>query len=242
MQRNINSLIGYDIGATDGEIGKVKEFYFDDSTWTVRYLIVKTGSWLFGREVLISPDAAMKNSWKQETFPVSLTKEQIRTSPDIDTNKPVSRQIEIQLYGHYPWQPYWGSGFYAGGLWDAANTSSVIDEKVINSADDKGRIADEDQHLRSTKEVTGYNIHATDGEIGSVKDFIIDDQTWQLLYLVVDTHKWFSGKKVLIEARHIKEVQWDKSKILVDITVDSVKNSEAYQETEFINQEVESNV
>lgn len=240
MERNVKSLIGYNMGTTDGEIGKVKEFYFDDNTWTIRYLIVKTGSWLFGREVLISPDAVMRNSWKEETFPVSLTKEQIRTSPDIDTNKPVSRQIEIQLYGHYPWRPYWGSGFYAGSLWDAANTSSVIDEKVINAADDKGRIADEDQHLRSTKEVTGYSIHATDGEIGSVIDFIIDDQTWQLVYFVVDTRNWFGGKKVLIEVRHIKEVQWDKSRIFVDTTVDAVKNSETYYETEFVNPEIGS--
>ncbi len=242
MQRNIKSLIGYNMGAIDGEIGKIKEFYFDDNAWTIRYLILKTGAWLFGREVLISPEAVMKNSWKEESIPVNLTKEQIRTSPDIDTDKPVSRQMERTLYGHYVWQPYWGSGFYAGGLWDVANTSSVIDEKVINAVDDKGKIADEDQHLRSTKEVTGYNIHATDGEIGSVKDFIIDDQTWQLLYLVVDAHKWFSGKNVLIETRHIKEVQWDRSKVFVDITVDSVKNSEAYQEMEFINPEVGSSV
>jgi uncharacterized protein YrrD len=235
MQRNIDSLIGYDIGATDGEIGKVKEFYFDDKAWAIRYLVVKTGSWLFGREVLISPDALLKNSWKQQTFPVNLKKEQIRNSPDIDTDKPVSRQQEAELYGHYLWQPYWGSGFYAGGLWDASNASSVIDEKVINAVDDKGRIADEDQHLRSTKEVTGYNIHATDGEIGSIIDFIIDDQTWQVLYLVADTRNWFSGKKVLIETQHIREVRWDKSMVFVDISIDVIKNREAYQQLEFIN-------
>jgi uncharacterized protein YrrD len=238
MHSNINSLIGYDMGATDGEIGKVTEFYFDDSNWTIRYLIVKTGSWLLGHEVLISPGAVIKKSSTQETFPVNLTKEQVRTSPDIDTNKPVSRQQEIELYGHYPWQPYWGSGFYAGGLWEASNTSSVIDEKITNSPDDKGKIADDDQHLRSTKEITGYNIHAIDGEIGYIKDFIIDDQTWKLLYLVVNTHKWFGGKKVLIEVSHIRQVEWDKSKVFVNITVDSVKNSEAYHEMEFIKDEI----
>jgi uncharacterized protein YrrD len=238
MQRNINSLIGYDMGATDGEIGKVKEFYFEDNTWIIRYLIVKTGSWLFGHEVLISPEAVIKNAWKQEILPLNLTKEQIRSSPDIDTNKPVSRQQEIELYGHYPWQPYWGSGFYAGGLWEASNTSSVIDQKIINSADDKGRIADEDQHLRSTKEITGYNIQGTDGEIGYIKDFIIDDQTWQILYLVVDSNKWFGGKKVLIGVHHIKQVQWHECKVLVDITVDTIKNSETYHEMDLINPEI----
>jgi uncharacterized protein YrrD len=234
MQRNINSMIGFNLGTIDGEIGKVKDLYLDDNAWIIRYLIVKTGSWLFGREVLISPEAVMKNSWKQETFPVSLTKEQIRTSPDIDTDKPVSRQQEIELYGHYPWQPYWGSGFYAGGLWDAPNPSSVIDEKIINSPDDEGRIADENHHLRSTKEVTGYNIHATDGEIGNIKDFIIDDQSWRLLYMVVNLHNWLGGKKVLIDVHHIKEVQWHKSKIVIDMTVDAIKDCTIYQESKFI--------
>src|SRR5664279_6193650 len=104
MQHNIKSLIGYDMGAKDGEIGTVKQFYFDDKTWSIRYLVLRTGGWLFGREVLISPDAVVKNSLKQGTFPVNLLKEQIRTSPDIDTAKPVSRQQEIELYGHYLWQ------------------------------------------------------------------------------------------------------------------------------------------
>jgi|SRR5579871_663954 len=242
MQRNINSLIGFSMGATDGEIGRVKEFYFDDKTWKIRYLIVKTGNWLSGIEVLISPGAILKNSLMQETFPVDLTKEQIRSSPDIDTNKPVSRQQEIELHGHYPWQPYWGSGFYAGGLWDTANASLITEEKTINDADNKGQTADEDPHLRSTKEVTGYNIHANDGEVGYLKDFIIDDQTWQILCLVVDTHDWFVGKKVLIEVGHIKEIQWDKSKIFINMNVDAIKDSEAYKELEFINPELNSSL
>jgi sporulation protein YlmC with PRC-barrel domain len=235
MQRSINSLIDYDMGAIDGEIGKVEEFYFDDQAWVIRYLIVKTGSWLFGRKVLIAPAALLKVEWVPGTFPIGITKEQIRNSPDIDTDKPVSRQQEIEMYGHYPWQPYWGSGFYAGALWNVADTPPVIDEKIINQADNKGKIADEDPHLRSTLEVTGYNIHATDGEIGYVKDFIIDDHTWKLEYLVVDTHKWFEGKKVLIDVRHIKEVDWDKSKIFVDVTVDAIKTSKEIDISEFIN-------
>lgn len=114
MKRNIKSLIGFTIGATDGEIGKVTEFYFDDETWTIRYLIVETGSWLFGRKVLISPIALLTPDWENKIFPINLTKEQIKNSPDIDTERPVSRQQELDMYAHYPWGTYWGSGFYAG--------------------------------------------------------------------------------------------------------------------------------
>lgn len=234
MQRNINSLIGFNMGTIDGEIGKVKEFYFDDNTWIIRYLIVKTGGWLFGREVLISPEAVMKDSWKQETFPVSLTKEQIRTSPDIDTDKPVSRQQEIELYGHYRWQPYWGTGFYlGGGLWNMTSQYPMIAEEIVQEPGNIDKPADDDLHLRSSRAVTGYHIHANNGEIGHVIDFIMEDQTWQLLFFVIDTHNWFGGRKVLIPVQHIKELQWGNSKIVVDMSVDAIKDCAIYEESGF---------
>src|ERR1035437_3233704 len=112
MLRNINSLIGHKIHATDGVLGKVDEFYFGDKTWNIRYMVVETGNWLLGRKVLISPAALKAPDWDSKTFPVSLTREQVRTSPDIDTKKTVSRQHEIELQKHYAW----GGGYYAGGM------------------------------------------------------------------------------------------------------------------------------
>lgn len=225
MQRSINELIGYRVGATDGEIGKVEEFYFDDLSWKIRYLIVKTGNWLSGRSVLISPDAAVSGSWGPGTFPVRLTKEQVRDSPDIDTDKPVSRRQEIELYGHYGWQSYWGSGFFAGGFANISDASPIIDEKIIHESANSDPHNENDPHLRSTQRITGYHIHASDGDIGHVNDFILDDQTWQISYIVVDTHNWIGGKKVLIAPQHIKEVQWENSKVMVDISVDSIQQS-----------------
>jgi uncharacterized protein YrrD len=233
MQRNIDSLVGYTMGATDGEIGKVMEFYFDDDTWTIRYLIIKTGSWLFGRKVLLSPDALIKNSWKTGTFFVNLSKEQVANSPDIDTDKPVSRQQEMELYEHYPWQDYWGGGYYAGGIWGVTYPTSILNEKIANVPESNGIITEDDQHLRSTRAVTGYNIHATDGIIGHVTDFIFDSASWKLLYLVVDTHHWFGEKKVLVEIQHIKEVRWANSQIMVDVAMDAIKNCRPFDEQEF---------
>jgi sporulation protein YlmC with PRC-barrel domain len=226
MQRTISSLIGYAMQATDGEIGNVEEFYFDDQSWVIRYLIVKTGHWFSEHEVLISPGALIKQSWEFRTFPVNLTKEQVRNSPGIDTDKPVSRQQEIELYGHYLWQPYWESGLYHDAIWKQENPAPASGEEDIKNPGD-------DLHLRSTENVRGYHIHGTDGEIGHIKDYIIDDQTWGLQNLIVDTHNFIGGKKILIPVRHIKEIQWYNSLIFVDMTIDSIKNSPVFDDSVF---------
>ena len=233
MQRNINSLMGYTVGATDGEIGKVEDFYFDDKTWTLRYMVMKSGNWFSGREMLISTYALIKNLWDTGTFLVNLTKEQVRNSPDINTDQPVSRQQEIELHGYYAWQNYWDGGYYAGGLSAIADPYVATAQKRLNEQGSNGKQSAYDQHLRSTHKVTGYHIHATDGEIGHVKDFVIDNKTWQIVYLVVNTHNWFGGKEVLIPVTHVTEVEWDNSKVYVDVTVDSVKNSIAFDNSVF---------
>ncbi len=233
MQRNISSLIGYSLGATDGEIGKVDEFYFDDKNWSIRYLIVETGSWLNGRKVLIAPQSVKSTDSDAKEFFVNLSKELIKTSPDIDTDKPVSSQQEISLYGHYAWDRYGGGGFYAGGSAPFLNTPLIIDEKVFKEADNNDDRKDDDLHLRSTNALTGYHIHATDGDIGHVNDFIIDDKTWEVLYFVIDTHNWFGGKKVLVNVKHITDIQWENSKIILDISMEGVKECEVFDESDY---------
>jgi len=232
MERNVNNLIGQNLEATDGEIGKVEDFYFDDDTWTIRYLVVTTGGWLSGRKVLISLHALVPHSASSAIFQVNLTKEQVRNSPDIDTDKPVSRQQEEELANHYLWQPYWGTGFYQGGVWGVIPSTPSIDLSTVRDLETKTS-SPGDQHLRSCKEVTGYHIHTTDGDIGHVNDFIMDDQTWKISYLVVDTHNLIGGKKVLIAVTRIEEVQWGNSKIVTDLTVDTIKNSPAIDKSDY---------
>jgi uncharacterized protein YrrD len=231
MLRNIKDLHGFRIAAKDGDIGMIKDFYFDDETWTVRYLIVKTGPW-FSREVLISAATVTDHSWEDSTFSVGITREQVRDSPDIDTDKPISRQQEAELANYYPWQSYWGTGFYRGGVWGIIEPTPLIDPKLIRDIDET-EISHEDRHLRSSKEVTGYHIHAENGDIGHVTNFVFDDQTWQIAYLVVDTHNWIGGKKVLVAVKHVKEVEWENSKVVVDLTIDALKTSEAVDKWEY---------
>jgi sporulation protein YlmC with PRC-barrel domain len=219
--------------ATDGEIGEVKEFYFNDETWAISYLIVETGNWLNSRKVLISPQALLVPDWSNNLFPVNLSREQIKNSPDIDSDKPVSSQQEFEMYSHYAWKRYVGSGYYAAGLpvADLQLVDNEIAEKGIFPHHD---ISNDNRHLRSTDKIAGYHIHATDGDIGHVKDFILDDQTWQITDLIVDTHNWIGGKKVLIPVCHIKEIQWANDKINIDIKIDAVQNSAELTESEFM--------
>ena len=241
MKRSIKSLIGFSMGATDGEIGKVKEFYFDDLTWTVRYLVVETGNWLNGRKVLISPQALLTPDWNNEVFPINLTKEKIKNSPNIDTEKSVSRQHEIEMYDYYPWTSYWRGGLWGGGM----GIPEMLTENQQPTAGANNTVAkhdDGDSHLRSTHKVKGYAIHAIDGKIGDVEDYIVDDSSWKLDSFVVDTGHWFPGKKVLISPQLIKEIKWDTSEIIIKVSEADVKNSPEYKPGEAISESYAASV
>ena len=245
MKRSVKNIVGYVMGATDGEIGKVKEFYFDDLTWTIRYLVVETGNWLNGRKVLISPQALLTPDWKNEVFLINLTKEKIKNSPNIDTEQPVSRQHEIEMYEYYPWTSYWGGGIWGGGMGVSGMMTQAHEPLVEavrreNSSDTKD--IDGDPHLRSTHKVTGYTIHATDGKIGDVEDFIVDDTSWKLDYLVVDTGHWFPGKKIVISPKLVREIKWDISEVKINVSEADVKNSPEYEPGEAISESYAANL
>ncbi len=82
-----------------------------------------------------------------------------------------------------------------------------------------------DPHLRSTKEVEGYYIRATDGEIGHVEDFVVDDEEWAIRYVVVDTRNWLPGRKVLVSPRWISHLSWPQKEVYVDLTRDETKSA-----------------
>jgi len=225
MHLYISHLLGLSIKATDGEVGIVQDFYFDDQTWIIRYPIVKTGDWLSGRKVLLSPFSLVNTPGKPTSFTVSLTKEQIRNSPDINTDKPVYRQQEIELSDYYPGLDYWGVGHYKGGK---ANASIIFDRQVIKKAFDKDNKPGVDLHLQSILHLKGYRVHATDGEIGHASDFIVDDGAWKLQNLVVVMHKLFRDKQVFVPVGNIRKEQWSNAGIYVNITRNAIKNSLSY--------------
>jgi hypothetical protein len=235
MLRSVKGIHGYSIQATDGDIGAVYAFYFDDDLWTVRYLVVDTGTWLPGRRVLLSPTAIGQIHWETETVTVTLSREQVENSPDMDTEKPVSRQYETALHNYYGWPMYWGAFEPTGaGVMAMPPPALEVAESAENMVEAQG-----DPHLRSTHEVMGYSIHAWDGDIGSVRDFIVEDELWAIRYMVVDTGHWLPGKKVLIAPPWITEVSWGESKVYVELTQEEVKNSPEFDAAAPVNRAYE---
>ena len=240
MLRNMNDLEGYAIRATDGAIGHVNDFYFDDKAWGIRYLVVDTGSWLSSRKVLISPIAIGQPDWTAKVLPVSIAKEQVKNSPEIDTDKPVSRQHEIRHLGYYGYPFYWGgAGLWGGGAYPTllmpGYPGLVPTPRAAHSETEKSfvraeaaRHQNDDPHLRSCKAVMTYHIEATDGDIGHVDGLIFDEETWAIRYIIVNTSNWWMGHQVLIAPQWIENVSWHDATVSVNLTRQAVKDAPPY--------------
>jgi uncharacterized protein YrrD len=249
------TLEGCELHARDGEIGRVKDVYFDDEHWHVRYLVVETGSWLTGRSVLISAAALGNREWSSRSIVVDLTKEQVRNSPGIDTARPVSRQEQEALHRYYAWPYYWAGPFPtsaftapldpAGGGWSAAALregygtgdpgfsaagAAAREQNDPRKPPPETRPSEEDSHLRSLNAIRGYDIRAVDGSIGHVEDFVLDDETWAVRYLLANTRNWWPGRKVLVGLTHIRDISWHEHGVFVDLNRDEIKASPEFDE------------
>ena len=242
MLENISEFNDYTIAASDGTIGKVSDFLFDDASWSLRWLVLDTGNWLSGRKVLLPLSVLGHPDPTHRQFTVRLTMKEVEDSPSISTDRPVSRQMETNLYDHYGWTPYWGPyyggyGYYGGLLVGTTPPETIRREQQLAAAQ---READ-DPHLRSIAEIVGYHIRATDGEVGHVQDIIIEDVDWSIHYLVVDTKNWWPGKKVLISPGSVEEISWEHRRLSVNVERQRVKDAPAYDASKRIDRLYERN-
>lgn len=228
MLQSIKQLYGDKLGASDGEIGHVKDFYFDDQNWAIRYLVADTGAWLMGRQVLISPYSLGRLQKTGRVLLVNLTREQIENSPSIDSHKPVSRQYEEAYYRYFGWPYYW----QGDALWGMSGFPILElpakprpGERPQTSGPQPARA---DAHLRSTQAVNGYHIQASDGIIGHVCDFMMDAQNWAIDQLVIKTGHRFSGKEVQIPTRNVERISYPDSTVFVNLTIEAVAQSPAH--------------
>ncbi len=241
MLRQSSDLIGYTVEARDGLIGNIADLLFDDRTWTLRWAVVDTGDWISGRQVLLPPSVFGAPDAAARRFPVDLTREQVENAPEIAEDEPVSRQRETELYSHYGWLPYWYPGYdplvgapgYPGSMPLPGGAGPAVPPQAGGVARVPPEAAtaenpDGDSHLRSIGAVTEYYIHATDGDIGHIEEFLIDDADWSIRYFVVDTRNWWPGKMVLISPRWITGINWDDSHASVDLTREQVRSSPEY--------------
>jgi uncharacterized protein YrrD len=255
MLHNLEDLQKCSIEATDGVIGVVDDLLFDDSAWVVRYLVVDAGTWLSSRKVLISPISIDHADWKDEVLAVNLSQEKVRNSPSINTDRPVSRQHELRSLEYYGYSSYWGgAGLWGGGYYPGllmpgyAGPSSTFYAAQAETArlnaklEAAKRQQDDDPHLRSAQTVLGYHLAATDGDIGHVAGVLVDDQTWALRYLVVETGHWWAGHQILIAPRWIAEVSWRTSGISVKLSRQAVHDAPAYVAAEPLSREAEMRI
>lgn len=232
MLRSTKQLEKYTIGTTDGELGQVKDFYFDDASWVVRYVIVETGAWHSSRRVLISPFSIGTPDGVAHSLPVSITKQQLQESPSIDLEKPVSRQHEMSYLGHYGYPYYWGGT----GLWGEGGYPGMMmtgigyggSEAQFERLSRQAELSNSDPHLRSCTALEKYHVHATDGDIGHIQGFLLDEKSWAIRYVIVNTSNWWRGHSVLISPEWIGEVSWSESNVTTTLNRQAIKDAPAY--------------
>jgi hypothetical protein len=233
---SLNEILGYTLRGTDDEIGKTKDFLFDDREWIIRYLTVDTGNWLIDRLVIISPTSIVKTSWANKELEADLTKAKVENSPRLETNKPVSKQHENELIKYYGWPTYYGALGY--GI-NPADIPRPMLESSLNKLNVMKKNS-EDPHLRSVDEVLGYNIITKDGEIGHVEDFVADSGNWEIMYMIIDTRNFFpGGKKVLCAIDWIENINFIESNVEIMLSKEEVKNGPQFNPSDPVNRKYE---
>jgi hypothetical protein len=234
MLWSVLAIKGYKIEASDGEIGTVSDILFDDRSWITRWMVVHTGSWAFGRKILLPRTALGKPDKDSRHFSVQLTRQQVKDSPDVAVDLPVSRQMEMSIYRYYSWPSYWENELSPMGV-----TSGIpmgmpgpgLGDPVLDGGN--GVAADPgDPNLRSVMAVIGYHMEATDGPIGHAEDFWVDPVDGHVRYLTIDTKNWWPGKKVVISPELIKEIDWTTRRITLNADCEKITASPAFDPAE----------
>ncbi|MCW6512133.1 PRC-barrel domain-containing protein [Lichenifustis flavocetrariae] len=235
----ISVLKGYAVEASDaGRIGTIHDILFDDRTWKMRWLVVDVGSWLNDRKVLVHPSAIRAPDYVGEILSLALTKAQVEASPSSLLHEPVSARMETRLYDYYGSGPIWGSGYFGAGAFGSPLSAmiptggSMADSPIEDEPAGKSG----DPNLRSFAEVIGYHMHATDGMIGHAANFLIDDGSWDVRYIIIDTKDWWPGARVLISPYAVQAVRWTEGEIRLDVDRETVKTSPPWDPIAMIDQ------
>ncbi len=235
------ALHGYTIEATDGRLGTVADFLIDDRSWQCRWLVVDNGNWLSGRKVLLHPSALGRVDHDHKFIPVNLTQQKVQDSPGLAEHQPVSRQYELGQYEYYGWDPFWGSRLYGySEMGEFAGPPRYFGGQNLSlSADIPRHVTDASPNLRSLAEISGYTVHATDGDIGHVENMLVDDSSWGVRYLIVDTSNWWFGKRVLMSPFAITDISYETGTIAVNVTRSAVKGSPPWDPIDLIHQDMQ---
>lgn len=224
----------FSIVASDGRLGAVSDFLFDDATWHVRWMVVRTGTWLAHRISLVHLSDVGQVDYDRRSIAVRLTRAQVEASPDILLDEPVSRQIEYGLHEFIGWEPEWGETRYVAGplsvLGVRVSQSRLDEEKAMHKAPHGGLTGRGDPHLRSVAAIVGNDIRATDGNAAHIKDFLADESGWAVRHIVVDTTRWQHGRHVLVPPSKVIGISWPDHEVRLAITSSEVKACPRYDQ------------
>jgi hypothetical protein len=223
--QNTEELYGNKLAALDGDIGHIRDFYFDDNIWVIRYAVADTGSWLTERLVLLSPHAFGQLNQYDKTLHINLRKMQIEGSPPIEAHRPVSRQYEADYYRYYGWPAYWAGD----AMWGMGGYPVIVPPAPGEILEQRTYYHRDDKHLQSARDITGYPIQAADGEIGHVKGFLVDDRSWAIRELVVEAGHWYSGKEIRISTDKVNWISYNESKVHVGLMKADIQRTAEHQ-------------
>jgi sporulation protein YlmC with PRC-barrel domain len=219
-------MTGYAIHGKDGQIGNVHDVYFSDDSWTVRYLVVDTSIWIFGKKVLVSPHAVRRVDLQQQKVFLDLTKSQVENGPELLPDLPLEREQEATYNEYYRWPLYWHIGtlsYHVTTEFKGPAGAGPITERPPIPEEAQGPMPE--PRLRSLNSVTQYEFTARGGDIGKANDALIDPRNWTIRYLVVDTNAFLPGGKVLVAPDWIEGIRWQDEKVAADLERQAVETA-----------------
>jgi hypothetical protein len=196
------------VEASDGKLGKLVDFLFDDRDWSIKNLVLDAGTWLNSRRVTLPPDLIQRKDWADHRLMITgLTREQVVKSPNVETHVPVGDLSKLEEATIIDWGLYW-----------------------IKILDHPWQVSD-DPHIRNTEEMIKYHLRETDGRMGHIADFLIDDEVWQIKFIEADTRNWWPGKHVLIAPERIDSIDGENRIVHVNLSREALEHSPVYQPT-----------
>lgn len=238
MLRSLKEVEGYMVLAANGDVGHVVDFQFDDDYWTVRYLVVETGEFFGGRRILISPISFRRIDWTARHFQLSLALDEVQGCPDIDLHQRVSRQQERDYNQYFRYPYYWEfSGLWGMGAYPGLLTPGMQHGPPAAHSDQS-----DDVHLRSAKGFFGFNVHGRDETLGQVEDFIVDDESWTIRYLSIDSGNWSWVKKALLAPNWADQVSWTERQVHVDVPRQAIKDCPEWKPTTAVHRDYEAHL
>ncbi|PYZ98764.1 hypothetical protein CR205_09385 [Alteribacter lacisalsi] len=219
----------------EGEIGSVSDLFFDEHTWTVRYIVMNAGNWLKGEQRFLSPASIQSYSVEEERLHANITKEQAKESPSPE-DEPMTRKFERQFSKFYGLNPYW----MGAGLWGSGAVPRDLTREDPDSLDD---LREEETSILSVKDLIGYELSTGDESFGKVKDVLIEEDSFKIRYFVVDTNRWLpGGKEVVVSTEWILDVNWSQSLVSVELSKDKIKSAPEYVEDMTLDRDMETSV